>query len=243
MAFQFGSGRNPKHQELLDQRHDPFTVEFLRACNNFNSDSDNASLLMHGYIRTILKPTYKKTVPKDIITTCTTFCLVLLHTQAFDKWCEEVKHSTNGHAILSNRSNNMLFSDDNLHLKVVKYGYGECFGLLKLFDASVRKLWKIQILTRNEREPLLSFAIGIDNYQNRFESYIENSHDELLVQDKDIVSVLFIDGGEDKNILRFAINGQTYGNKHTNINVTSANGHGARLFVSFHRRMDFLILD
>eukprot|EP01084_Bolivina_argentea_P280462 479649_1 len=231
-----------KFSDLLNKKEEKFRVEFMKACDNFNSDKENISFLIHGYLNSINNMKLYETIStiQNIMNKCVNYCMIFEN----DKWSSDVKHSTNGHAILSHKQNNIEISEGATKLKVIKYGYGECFAIHRLFNNSqIRKLWKIQINYTPKNESALSFGIGMDNYAKRHQWYVENSvMDKKLIKNGDIITMLFIQTGNEKNLLKFAINGKKYGKTHENVSVASISGHGARLFVSWHRKMEFTII-
>ena len=201
-----------EYKELTEDKEEKFLVKFLRACNNFNTNRENAILLMYGFINDLGSKDINKKIYKNftlpIIKKLISFCNIS-NAPNTDKWSSDFNASTNGHAILSNQQKNMELFDDARCLKVVKYGYGECYGISRIYENHIRKLWKIQIKTsinddndnmshnkKNKdkqqkqqqkqqitKEESLQFAIGIDNYTNRYHLHLTNLN--LIENDKD----------------------------------------------------------
>merc|ERR1712228_1060461 len=146
-----------------------------------------------------------------------------------DKWSRDVAICTNNHAILSNKSMNMELYAASKRLKVVKYGYGECYAIQRLREGAIRKLWKIQILYETERRFKMEFTIGINSYSKRYHFCVRNSREEVVIENG-------------KNRLQLAINGKQHGITRENIRILSGHGHGARMFVSFIEKMQFVIM-
>ena len=309
-----------KFKEMLEDKEKSFAVKFLRACNNFNTNRENAILLMYGFIndlgeKDIDKQIYKN-FTKEIIKRLIQYVNITTNT---DKWSSDFTASTNGHAILSNQQQNMKLFDDARCLKVIKYGYGECYGIHRLYETAIRKLWKIQIkasINENNnnndksnshsnkhkkgkdkqsqqpetKEESLQFAIGIDNYIKRYHVHLTNLNllnndddneekekedqnknkdkgdkeeekdkggkkdkkkekgkvpemiNDVIVKDGDIISVLFYQSDVDQNVIKFALNNEQIGREYKDIRVSSNNGRGGRIVVTFYQTMQFIML-
>ena len=224
----------------MDDKETRFAVKFLRACNNFNTNRENARLLMYGFIDNKKNKKIYNEITKDIIKKLISFVNI---TTNCDKWSSDFNISTNGHTILANQASNISLSDSARTLNVIKYGYGECFAIHRLFETAIRKLWKIQIKIEKDIEEKLDFGVGIDNYTNRYHLFLSNyDKTKPRIKNNDIIYILFYQYGIDQNILKFAVNGKEFGPKYKDIRVSSQQGRGGRVVVTFYQNMKFVML-
>ena len=244
-------------EQMMDKAeqddHFRFLLNFRSACNHlelpsksndhlrFKSITEHAPLLLYAFINAGLKSMQKHIkIPGRVRSKCIEYLDIPL--AEHDKWCHDVNLSTNNHAILSNKSMNMELYAASKRLKVVKYGYGECQGIHRMRAESIRKLWKIQVLFEKKVRFKMEFTIGIDSYSQRYHFCVRNSRENVVIENEDVVTLLFCQYEDGKNRLQLAINGKQHGNVHQNIRIASGHGHAARMFVAFIQQMQFVIL-
>jgi len=123
------------------------------------------------------------------------------------------------------------------------YGYGECYAAHRMNAGAIRKLWKIQILFEKQMRSKISFSIGIDSYAQRYYFCVRNNgKEEVVIENEDVLTLLYCQYEDGTNRLQLAINGKEHGNAQTNIKMSGMHGQGARMFVTFIRPMQFVIL-
>eukprot|EP01084_Bolivina_argentea_P169033 293044_1 len=239
----------PLHLNLnAIKKKDRFKIHrFLRACNNFNSNVENISLLIYGYIFSVVKPEliiyqqfFRCTCIMNIISS---YFMNDLRNSKKQKWNTDNIRSltTNGHQVRASRwaCDNMKFECDFTRLKVVKYGYGECVSIPNKIATTIRQLWKLQIVSSEPNELMLShpISVGIDFYDRRYHWFFQD-----MIRNGDIISILFLQYGTDKNVLKCAVNSKQYAELYTNINVSSLSSTFFQLFVSWCSNMEFHML-
>eukprot|EP01084_Bolivina_argentea_P015358 28722_1 len=153
----------------------------IGGCNNFNTNKQNLSYLVHGYVnQEIQDDIIYDNIPDDIIISCIRFGYDsnINRLDIRDKWYSDIVPS-----------NAMIF------------------GMFSITTKTIRKLWRLKIVSMNNQLLTLKIGIGSDECENQL--FIKNGFihgTEIKITNNDIISILFLKTMN--NTLRFAINGK-----------------------------------
>eukprot|EP01084_Bolivina_argentea_P296600 510855_1 len=164
-------------EQLFEDDNNIQKNTFLKVCNNFKSDAENALLFCLGFIHQIVEKNVYKTFPIDIAQLCIRLAYDLKNDPiTFNNknysWNEQLAYDLKNDSITLNSDKTEMIFNKNDKDGVI-FGYGLNMNWLIETD---RKIWKIKVNKVNAQE--FSFSIGIEFE----ESGKENQTFEIMIK-------------------------------------------------------------
>eukprot|EP01084_Bolivina_argentea_P319815 554757_1 len=189
------NNNNNNGNNITQKPWDPTPADTYLACDNFNSNKLNLSLLVYGYINFNMQNIdLYKTISEDVMTFCISFCYDINKMQDIADSFDSKYNSDHKTSLIYNKD----FTKVTFRSKSFKNKYASLYGTLLLDTESVRKVWKLKVLKHNSNGAVF-FKIGMHGPCGTF-------HVPMVVDIGDIISVLMIIDENKECELSFAIN-------------------------------------